>query len=174
MPLYQALLADGSLKLDVVAYGDEAGTAAARQAFPASVRRYQGHFKLGGYKMFLDGSPQGRTAWLRQPYQGEAAYRGYGPLTDAQVLDMVRRAGAEGVQLLAHCNGDAACAQYLAALETAVREGVDLAAMRPVMIHAQLLGRDQLPAVKRLGVIPSFFVAPRVPLGGHPLGEPGA
>ena len=159
VPLYQALLADGSLKLDVVAYGDEAGTAAARQAFPDSVRRYQGHFKLGGYKMFLDGSPQGRTAWLRQPYQGETAYRGYGTLTDAQVLDMVRRAGAEGMQLLAHCNGDAACAQYLAALETAAREGVDLAAMRPVMIHAQLLGRDQLPAVKRLGVIPSFFVA---------------
>ena len=159
VPLYQALLADGSLKLDVVAYGDEAGVAAARQAFPASVRRYQGHFRLGGYKMFLDGSPQGRTAWLRQPYQGEAAYRGYGTLTDAQVLDMVRRAGAEGMQLLAHCNGDAACAQYLAALETAAREGVDLAAMRPVMIHAQLLGRDQLPAVKRLGVIPSFFVA---------------
>ena len=159
VPLYQALLADGSLKLDVVAYGDEAGTAAARQALPDSARRYQGHFRLGGYKMFLDGSPQGRTAWLRQPYRGEAAYRGYGTLTDAQVLDMVRRAGAEGVQLLAHCNGDAACAQYLAALETAAREGVDLAAMRPVMIHAQLLGRDQLPAVKRLGVIPSFFVA---------------
>ena len=159
VPLYQALLADGSLKLDVVAYGDEVGTAAARQAFPDSVRRYQGHFKLGGYKMFLDGSPQGRTAWLRQPYRGEAAYRGYGTLTDAQVLGMVRRAGTEGMQLLAHCNGDAACAQYLAALETAAREGVDLAAMRPVMIHAQLLGRDQLPAVKRLGVIPSFFVA---------------
>ena len=158
VPLYQALLADGPLKLDVVAYGDEAGTAAARQALPDSARRYQGHFRLGGYKMFLDGSPQGRTAWLRQPYQREAAYRGYGTLTDAQVLDMVRRAGAEGVQLLAHCNGDAACAQYLAALETAAREGVDLAAMRPVMIHAQLLGRDQLPAVKRLGVIPSFFV----------------
>ena len=159
VPLYQALLADGSLKLDVVAYGDEEGVAAARQAIPDSARRYQGHFRLGGYKMFLDGSPQGRTAWLRQPYQGEAAYRGYGTLTDAQVLDMVRRAGAEGVQLLAHCNGDAACAQYLAALETAAGEGVDLAAMRPVMIHAQLLGRDQLPAVKRLGVIPSFFVA---------------
>ena len=159
VPLYRALLADGSLKLDVVAYGDGEGVAAARQAFPDSIRRYQGHFKLGGYKMFLDGSPQGRTAWLRQPYQGETAYRGYGTLTDAQVLDMVRRAGAEGMQLLAHCNGDAACAQYLAALETAAREGVDLAAMRPVMIHAQLLGRDQLPAVKRLGVIPSFFVA---------------
>lgn len=63
------------------------------------------------------------------------------------------------MQLLAHCNGDAACAQYLAALDAAAREGVDLAALRPVMIHAQLLGRDQLPEVRRLGVIPSFFVA---------------
>ena len=159
VPLYQALLTDGSLRLDVTAYGDAEGVAAARQAFPDSVRQYQGHFRLGGYKMFLDGSPQGRTAWLRQPYAGGAEYRGYGTLTDAQALDMVRRAGAEGMQLLAHCNGDAACAQYLAALEAAAREGVDLAAMRPVMIHAQLLGRDQLPAVKRLGAIPSFFAA---------------
>ena len=36
---------------------------------------------------------------------------------------------------------------------------MDLAALRPVMIHAQLLGRDQLPEVRRLGGIPSFFVA---------------
>ena len=159
VPLYQALLADGSLKLDVVAYGDPEGAEAARQAFPESVRQYHRRFKLGGYKMFLDGSPQGRTAWLRRPYQGEQEYRGYGTLTDAEVLDMVRRAGTDGMQLLAHCNGDAACAQYLAALDAAAREGVDLAALRPVMIHAQLLGRDQLPEVKRLGVIPSFFVA---------------
>lgn len=41
------------------------------------------------------------------------------------------------------------------------------------MIHAQLLGRDQLPEVKRLGVIPSFFVGPRVPLGGCPSGKSG-
>ena len=121
--------------------------------------RHFRRFKLGGYKMFLDGSPQGRTAWLRRPYQGEQEYRGCGTLTDAEVLDMVRRAGTDGMQLLAHCNGDAACAQYLAALDAAAREGVDLAALRPVMIHAQLLGRDQLPEVRRLGVIPSFFVA---------------
>ena len=159
VPLYQGLLADGSLELDVAAYGDPEGVAAARRAFPDSVRQYQGHFKLGGYKLFLDGSPQGRTAWLRQPYAGEAEYRGYGTLTDGQVLDMVRRAGSEGMQLLAHCNGDAACAQFLTALEAAAREGVDLQSIRPVMIHAQLLGRDQLPAVKRLGVIPSFFVS---------------
>ena len=159
VPLYQALLADGSLKLDVVAYGDPEGAEAARQAFPESVRQYHRRFKLGGYKMFLDGSPQGRTAWLRRPYQGEQEYRGYGTLTDAEVLDMVRRAGTDGMQLLAHCNGDAACAQYLAALDAAAREGVDLAALRPVMIHAQLVTPGQLAELKELGILPSFFAA---------------
>ena len=43
---------------------------------------------------------------------------------------MIRRAGAEGVQLLAHCNGDAACGQFLSALKAAAGEGVDLSAMR--------------------------------------------
>ena len=37
--------------------------------------------------------------------------------------------------------------------------GPAASALRPVLIHAQLLGTDQLPAVKRLGVTPSFFVA---------------
>ena len=89
----------------MVAYGDPEGAEAARQAFAVCVRQYHRRFKLGGYKMFLDGSPQGRTAWLRRPYQGEQDYRGYGTLTDAEVLDMVRRAGTDGMQLLAHCNG---------------------------------------------------------------------
>ena len=79
VPLYQALLADGSLALDVVAYGDAGGAEAARRAFPESARRYWKHFRLGGYKMFLDGSPQGRTAWLRRPYAGEADYRAAAP-----------------------------------------------------------------------------------------------
>ena len=190
VPLYQALLADGSLKLDVVAYGDPEGAEAARQAFPESVRQYHRRFKLGGYKMFLDGSPQGRTAWLRRPYQGEQEYRGYGTLTDAEVLDMVRRAGTDGMQLLAHCNGDAACAQYLAALDAAAREGVDLAALRPVMIHAQTARTDQYekmagdgprPAAgqgptaggEAAGGDPLFLRGPRVPLGGCPSGKSG-
>ena len=33
------------------------------------------------------------------------------------------------------------------------------------MIHAQLLGLDQLERVKRLGIIPSFFPGPCIPLG---------
>lgn len=63
------------------------------------------------------------------------------------------------MQILAHCNGDAACGQYIRVFEkAAAAEGKTLPAdIRPVMIHAQLLGLDQIPNVKAMGMIPSFF-----------------
>ena len=80
-------------------------------------------------------------------------------MTDAAVAAAVQKAWEDKRQLLAHCNGDAAAAQYLSALENAAKAGRPMASLRPVLVHGQLLGLDQLPAVKRLGVIPSFFVA---------------
>ena len=157
--LYQALLEEGSLFLDVVSYAAPADFPAAAAAFPESVGRYDRRFRLGGYKIFLDGSPQGRTAWLREPYAGEDDYRGYPTLTDDQVYDALRLAAREKRQILAHCNGDAACAQLIAAAQRVIRDGLDLPAVRPVMIHAQLLGRDQIPLLKRTGILPSFFAA---------------
>ena len=64
----------------------------------------------------------------------------------------------QGMQLLAHCNGDAAAGQYLSVLEQLERER-EAHLERPVMIHAQLLDLDQLDKVKELGVVPSFFAA---------------
>lgn len=71
----------------------------------------------------------------------------------------MRRALEEHMQILAHCNGDAACGQYIRVFEkAAAAEGKTLPAdIRPVMIHAQLLGLDQIPNVKAMGMIPSFF-----------------
>lgn len=140
----------------MVGYPDAASAAAVKAAFPEHLRRYKDRFKIGGYKMFLDGSPQGRTAWMRRPYEGGGDYTGYGTLTDNQVEDVLRQAVRDGMQPLAHGNGDAACAQFLQAVQAV---GPSASALRPVLIHAQLLGTDQLPAVKRLGVTPSFFVA---------------
>lgn len=159
VPIYQALCAADKLYLDVVGYADHGGMQAAERLLPECLGGYSHHFRIGGYKIFLDGSPQGRTAWLRKPYAGETKDRGYGTMTDEQVLAAVRTAVSEGRQLLAHCNGDAAAEQYLRAIAQAQEEGLDTAAIRPVMIHAQLLGVDQLPELRRLGVLPSFFVA---------------
>ena len=110
-------------------------------------------------KIFLDGSPQGRTAWLRTPYQGESEYRGYPTMTNEQVEQALTLAAQEGVQILAHCNGDAAAQQYLDMGAKVMQSHPNLRDVRPVIIHAQLLGVDQLPQAKALGFTPSFFVA---------------
>ena len=158
--LYQALLAHRLLELDVVAYPGVDVLDEICDAFPEAVRRYDRHFKLGGCKMFLDGSPQGRTAWLRAPYMDAPdGYCGYPTMTDEALRQALTTAYRSGMQPLAHCNGDAAAAQYLAAIASVERERSDFRELRPVMIHAQLLAPDQMDEVARLGVIPSFFIA---------------
>lgn len=158
IPLYQALLSRDMLKLDVVAYADLKDAKEIFTAFPHSIKQYSGHFKLGGYKIFLDGSPQGRTAWMRTPYADDSSYFGYGTMTDEEVFAALSLAAEKNMQILAHCNGDGAAAQYLKAANTVNRKA-DISKLRPVIIHPQLLAKDQLPEVKRLGLIPSFFVA---------------
>ena len=155
-PVYQEILRRGLLYLDVNAYVPPADYDRLRGQFAQGVSASPGIFRAAGMKIFLDGSPQGGTAWVREPYAGGGC--GTSTMTDGQVLSAFRQALDRDAQLLAHCNGDRAAEQYLTLLAQAEREaGKKLS--RPVMIHAQLLGLDQLERVKALGVIPSFFVA---------------
>lgn len=162
-PLYQFLCKEQRLWLDVVGYPAMDGCEDIYREFENCDKKYQDHFKLGGYKIFLDGSPQSRTAWMRTPYVGGNDC-GYPVQSLEAVTDSVYYAASRGRQILAHCNGDAAAGQYLDAIvlanERLKKEGMDsCAAIRPVMVHAQLLGLDQIPKLCQLGVIPSFFVA---------------
>ena len=129
--LYNTLIGQNMLKLDVVAYADIKDFDAFSQAFPNSKKQYIGHFRLGGYKIFLDGSPQGRTAWMEAPYADDPNYFGYGTMSDEQVLSTFRLSADRQEQILAHCNGDAAAAQYIRAAET-VSQTADIASLRPV------------------------------------------
>lgn len=158
IPLYQYLGKEKKLWLDVVAYPAAADGEEIDEALKEHLNAYRDGFRLGGYKIFLDGSPQSRTAWMRTPYLGTED-RGYPTLTDEQVEESVNMALKKNRQLLAHCNGDAAAEQYLRVLEQAAAAGADVAGTRPVLVHGQLLGLDQIPRLKKLGVIPSFFVA---------------
>lgn len=120
---------------------------------------YHGRLKIGGVKMFLDGSPQARTAWLSRPYEGESDYCGYPRLTDAQAAERMAPALEEGWQVMAHCNGDAACEQFLATFERLRAEmGLEGRDLRPVMIHAQTVRYDQLARMAQVGMMASFFV----------------
>ena len=155
-PLYEQLLP--ALRLDVAAYPapEDLDEARARFSAQAGARTAAGgSLHIGGVKIFLDGSPQEKTALLREPYAGG----GYGTqtMTPAEVRDACRFAADRGAQLLAHCNGDGAAEIFLGALAALPEEA--RRAIRPVLIHGQILGNDQLDRVKALGVIPSFFSA---------------
>ena len=149
-------------QVDVVVY---ISAAAVGDADLAVSRDYVRGLRCAGVKMFLDGSPQGRTAWLTEPYKEPPGdlpedYCGYPAIKDFDVVvGQVRRAFANDWQVIAHVNGDAAIDQFIAAIEAvcAERGEADAAARRPVAIHAQTAREDQLEAFARLGVIPSFF-----------------
>ncbi|MRH89899.1 amidohydrolase family protein [Nocardia sp. SYP-A9097] len=127
---------------------------------------YRG-MRLAGVKLVLDGSPQGRTAWLGEPYfeqpvpghEDEEGYRGYRILSDEAANDQVYQAFRRDIQVIAHVNGDAAIEQFIKAVEAAcARLGESNAVhRRPVAIHAQTATRSQIEAFARLGIIPSFF-----------------
>ena len=156
--MYQALLEQNSLYLDVKLYAG-LDTFDSLQALLAHYPKNR-HLQCSGLKMFLDGSPQGRTAWMRTPYLGDQKdYCGYGTMTDEAVEAGFRMAAQKHTQLIAHCNGDGASAQFLRCLEKTEKEYPELKNLRPVIIHGQLLGLDQLPLVKKLGAVISFFVA---------------
>lgn len=122
---------------------------------------YTGGFRVGGVKFTLDGSPQGRTAWMSQPYtQGPpgqsadyVAYPSYSPEAyKARMPDLLVR----GVPVLAHANGDAAIQLMIDGIAEAVA-GEDLPDHRSVAIHAQLARPDQLLRFKELGIVPSYY-----------------
>ncbi len=150
----------GRLLVDVVGYCDmKEHTGLLRQA-GGYAQGYKNHLRLGGYKIFLDGSPQGRTAWMAQPYEpAEEGYRGYPIYADDQVQAFVAQAVDEGRQLLAHANGDAAAEQLISAYETVMNQRPGRDTARPVMIHAQTVRPDQLPRMAALSMVASFFVA---------------
>ena len=154
----------GELYLDVVSYPDiQFGVGVMASPYYTRDRSYRGHYRIGGAKLSLDGSPQGKTAWLSHPYHvpphGRGAdYVGYPALPDAQANALVAKAYENGWQLLVHANGDAAIDQMIAAIGAAGKAypGTD---RRTVLIHGQTLRKDQVPVMAKQGVLPSLFPA---------------
>lgn len=149
--ILQYFSSQNMLDLDVIGYIDMS----IEEEFLQQALQYKGnHFYLGGGKIFLDGSPQGKTAWMSKPYVGTNEC-GYPTLKDEQVEGYIQKALNNHMQLLAHCNGDNACKQYLSAFEKF--KGQEL--YRPVMVHCQLLDIEDLKRFESLQMIPSFFVS---------------
>lgn len=154
--IYKELIKQNILNIDLVSYISPNDKEIFFNNFQENIRKYNNHFKIGGYKIFLDGSPQMKTAWMRTPYLGTNNYYGYPTMTNLDINNSIKISLETNMQLLAHCNGDAAVNQYIQCIKLYEDK---LKNIRPVMIHAQLLGIDQIKYLKKYNIIPSFFIS---------------
>ncbi|MDC7997999.1 amidohydrolase [Gilvibacter sediminis] len=149
------------LKLDVVSYVDYS-VADKYMSTPWNSKSYINHFRVGGMKLTLDGSPQGRTAWRTQPYLippdgADADYVGYPAIpNDEDVTAIYEKAFQNNWQTLTHGNGDAAMDQMIRTLKP-LAEKYGNEDRRFVLIHGQYIRMDQLDDFKELDVVLSLF-----------------
>lgn len=152
----QRVAQNQQLKIDLVAFPDILELEEIQPSL-----EYRDKFRVGGAKLTIDGSPQGKTAWLTEPYyvapEGlPADYRGYAAIDEKTTFDAVEKAFANGWQILCHGNGDAAIDRYIEAVRRAKEKYPDVD-NRPVLIHGQTLRHDQVGQLKALGIFPSLF-----------------
>jgi predicted amidohydrolase YtcJ len=110
--------------------------------------------KLGGVKLYLDGSIGARTAALRAPYADSPLETGRLLFAEADLIALVRRIDAAGSTAVLHAIGDAAIDQALTALEALGPAGVHAARHR--IEHLELTPDDLIERVARLGVTASM------------------
>ena len=161
--LFRSMAEREAFDIDVVAFPVGNGMEVSQLDSIEADRTYKNGFRVGGIKFLLDGSPQGRTAFLSKPYSegppGAAEdYRAYliypAAEYEKRIAGLIRR----GVPVLAHANGDGAIDVMIEGVAKAVAD-IELPDHRTVIIHAQLTREDQLHKIKQLGLVPSYFAA---------------
>lgn len=122
---------------------------------------YKNKFKIGGVKITVDGSPQGRTAFFTSPYLdggpgGEENWTGELTFPQDMVNDMVKKVFEMKVPLILHCNGDGAIDSFIEGYEYA-RNGDFTSPWNVTTIHSQFMRKDQMPKFVEYNVRPSFY-----------------
>ncbi len=153
----EIIAADGRLPIDINSYGERAAMPG-----PSRDQKYENGFRIAGVKLFLDGSPQAKTAWLLEPYyvipEGKpAGYDGFPQMTDEALYDELAACMEGGYHVIAHVNGSAAIGQFLEQYAQVKRDMPAAAAPRPTLIHAQTATEEQFDDAATLGVDVSFF-----------------
>jgi predicted amidohydrolase YtcJ len=113
--------------------------------------------RIGGVKLISDGSIQGYTACLSAPYFDRPDATGVAVLSAEELVQLVGRTHAAGVQVAVHTNGDAAIDVALDAIERAIASGPPRD-HRHRLEHVQTVREDQLDRLAAAQILPSVFV----------------
>ena len=153
---------ENRLYIDVISYPLFTEMDTIFKLHPASdFGKYHNHFKLGGIKITLDGSPQGRTAFFTTSYllggpSGEKNWFGNASFSQDIANGLLKRIYDYGVQANVHANGDAAIDMLIKAHRFAA--GSDSSKeRRTTIIHGQFTRKDQLDKYVEYKMIPSFY-----------------
>jgi len=113
--------------------------------------------RIGAWKIVSDGSNQGRSGYLKEPYLNTDT-RGMLDLTEDDLLKRIAWCEENGWQLMVHANGDAAIEMvtnaYYSVLKKAGSKG-----LRHRIEHCSLVPSDDLfEKMAEVGVSPSFLI----------------
>ena len=160
---FQAAADREPFKADVAAFARNRNSPGEVPDVPYT-RGYQNGFRVAGVKLMLDGSPQGRTAWVTIPYEegppgAPPDYVAYGVMDPDEYKAAAGGLIRNGIPIIVHANGDAAMDLMIDGVAEGVAGMDPMPDHRSVIIHAQLMRADQLDRAAELNVVPSFFAA---------------
>ena len=170
---YKDLDANGQLPLRVAIYSDHFETLDGNlpEWFDAS-NPYQ-KVKMGGYKLFCDGSLGSRSAALMEPYSDDPSTMGIIVETEESLEQKMKAAAKKNIQVAVHAIGDRAMDIVITAMEKTYEElkasgqtDEEIASKRPFrLIHAQMSTPELVKRMAKLPLIvdaqPTFVQADR-------------
>jgi predicted amidohydrolase YtcJ len=162
LALMQRAAAAGAHSIDVIAFPFITEVEQVLATTPvAKWGTYENRLKIGGVKITIDGSPQGRTAAFTTPYLtggpgGRKDWRGELTAPQPVIDEAVKQVYDLGVPLNLHANGDAAVDAFLKAHEFAAAGDLERD-RRVTLIHAQFTRKDQIDKFVKYKLRPSFY-----------------
>ena len=162
LELMKRAAAGGASLIDVIAYPFITDLEKILSKYPKETwGRYENGLKIGGVKITIDGSPQGRTAFFTKPYLtggpgGEKNWKGELSFPEPVIAKAVKAVYDLGVPLNLHANGDGAIDAFLRVHEAAAAgdPGKD---RNITMIHSQFVRKDQLDKYVQYKIRPSLY-----------------
>ena len=112
------------------------------------------NLRIGGVKLFADGSMGSGTAWMLEPFEGSDDNYGLVVTPKEELFDVARRAQVAGISLTIHAIGDRAIRDVLDVL-TEIQGGQG-SAFRHRIEHVQCIHPSDVHRLAQLGVIASM------------------
>ena len=118
--------------------------------------------RLGGIKIFADGTLGSQTAAMLEGFEGNPHNLGILTLSEEEMNETVRTAAKLGLSIAIHAIGDRAAHVALNAIEKAQQHLAatgtthDLSKLRYRLEHVQLITPEDLERMRRLGVVASI------------------